>query len=558
MSTRSLALSILIAGSAACVGNIGDGGPDHRTNDPGVESESGPRVADARLRRLTPREYRTSLHMLLDVALDPTVIDGAAGRLGTLETAHAGGLAAMAAGEVMYSEADLATAESVAADLSRAVFSDPGAREALVGCTPSAVDDDCAQAFVSRYARRVLRRPPTDDELYDLSQLAGDAAAQLNSPWAGLEFVVTALLQSPHFLYRVELGGETGDTYGNRPYTPFELASRVSFFLTGGPPDEALLDAAAAGRLDDDEGLAAEVDRLLSTPAAADSLRHFFSEWFGLEHLPSLAKDETTYAWSPTLGRDLQQEAQLLFDRVVIEGGADFRALFTHPSTFINTDLAELYGMSEQYAEAGGDGDFVEVEIPADWHRGGLLTTGAFLAAHARETRTSPTLRGNFIRSLLLCEETPAPPPDVDVELPEIDPDTPMTLRELQTSKVGQNPCATCHDRMDPLGYAFEHFDTTGRHRLEDNGLPIDATGHLDGVNFDGAKELAALLRDEPRVVGCLVRRFYRHGTGHRENTSERESLTPISDGYLEQADLNEVRRQIVLSYGFRYAADLH
>ncbi len=553
-------LPLILLGAGACIGNIGgvpDGQGSSDASEAGDETQDDLVLADGGLRRLTAAEYRRSLHVLLGSQLDAAVIDEAADRFGTIETAFQGGLSSIAATDVGYSDGDLVVTEEVAAGLSRKLFAQSEGRVEFVGCDPVAVTDPCVDSYFERLGRRSFRRPLSSTELGQLQALAAEGADSLGM-WVGIEVATAALLQSPYFLYRVELGADEPDDTGMRPFTEYEMASRIAFFITGAPPDDAGLDAAEAGKLSSEDGLSAEVDRLLASPSANQSLRLFFAEWFALDGLENVTKDPALFdAWTPEIAKAMRTEIEMLLDAVVIEGRADFRSLFNHDATFLNDTLAGLYGLTDAYEAAGGTDNFVEIDL-AGTNRGGLLTTGGMLAMQSRETRTSPTLRGHFMRTMLLCEKISDPPANVDPFIPEADDeDVPTTLRDRQSKKVADPSCQGCHVLMDPLGYGLENFDAIGRYRKLDNDLPIDSTGSLDGEDFADAAGLGNAMAKEPRVTSCLVRQLYRQAAGHVDISSERKALEAVSDLYLTTSNLDDVRRGIILSQVFRYADDL-
>jgi hypothetical protein len=220
----------------------------------------------------------------------------------------------------------------------------------------------------------------------------------------------------------------------------------------------------------------------------------------------------------------MRTEAKLLVDDLVFRRDADVRGLFSTRRTFVNTELAKLYGVEAEGATAVA---FVPVELPEDGHRAGFLTLGAFLTMNAHEATTSPTLRGKYLRERVLCAEVPPPPPDIDTDI-DPSPNEPKTLRERLEQHRSNPACAACHVLMDPPGFLFESFDAVGAYRTEDSGYPVDSTGELDGVPLANARELANLLATHERVSRCMVKQLFRHSMGRLDERSEGPAIEAI------------------------------
>jgi hypothetical protein len=336
-------------------------------------------------------------------------------------------------------------------------------------------------------------------------------------------------------------------------YTGWEMASRLSFLLWNTTPDDALLDAAAAGELMDPAGLVAHAERLLADPRARAAVQDFFAQYFDLARLSGVERDPASYpAFSPTIAGSMRTEVQLLVDDFVFRRDADIRGVFGTRTTFVNDELAALYGVDAHGASAIA---YVPVELPENGPRAGLLTLGAFLAMNAHETETSPTLRGKYVRERVLCQVVPPPPDDVDTQIDPSDMEG-KTLRE-RLEEHRENPsCAACHAFIDPPGFLFEHFDSIGAYRTEDNGWPIDASGDLDGIPLADARDLAEALKDDPRVGTCVVTQLLRHAHGRLEAQEERSIIDDLDarfedEGYRFRALLLHV----VSHDGFRFLA---
>ena len=504
--------------------------------DTGDAPADAPVYAPTGLRLLTPTQYRNSVVDVLGDVAAPTV-----GQWRSSIAAAQGGVAA----------ATVEDYEEAAMTVTAGVFSDPDARAALAGGTPAvSPDDPCATQVLTALGRRAWRRPLSADELARYTGLAADISALLGGdPWLGLQHAVAGLLQSPNFLYRVELGSPVD------PKEPlqlrldgYELASRLSYLVWNTTPDDALLAAAGAGELDDDAGLEAQIDRLFASPRARDGVIQLFVDMFDLDALLSLQKDpQLLPAFTPTIGPAMREELVRVIADTVLER-RDYRRLFDTRGGFVDAELAALYGI-----EGAFDGTVTPVELPAT--RGGLLTLAGFLAINAGEASTSPTKRGLAVRRALMCQTIPPPPPGVDATLPEPGPDQPMTKRQQLDAHIKDPVCAGCHQFTDPIGLALEHFDALGVYRATDKGLPIDPSGELDGEAFADAVELGGLLADSPAIGDCAVRNLYRYATGHIEQPEEQAALAALRDALVtNRYDLTAAFDALVRSEGFRHA----
>jgi len=520
---------------SACVGSIGD------QPEGGIDPHGSSFVpAEVTMHRLTRSQYENTLRDLFGpIELPPD--------LETDTLLH--GFSNVAAGSITISPLAAEQFEAAAYHVTGQVFADPARRVALLGCTPKAGDDACARGFVEELGLRAWRRPLATDELDQLLSLSGQLAGTLDDPWKGLEFAVAAILQSPHFLFRIERGQPDPDHPSRLALTSWEMASRLSYLIWNTTPDDDLLAAAERGDLATAEGVASEAERLLSSSRARPALLHFYGEFLNLQRLADLTKNVDVYPqMSPTLGKSMREEIERTFEHLVFEEDADIRQLLDSKTTFVNPELAELYGVPDEQAR------FWRVTWPDSSPRLGLLGTAGILALYAHNTATSPTLRGKFIRMNLLCQDIPAPPPGVITKLD--DAGDAKTMRDKLTAHRENPTCAACHDLMDPLGLGLEHFDAIGAYRKTDNGYEIDATGDLDGQAFDGARELGALLAGMPELGACVARRFYRHGLGHLEERAEEPAIDQLAERFAEGGyRVKDLVAILVESDAFRFAS---
>lgn len=549
-----LGLAITIAAvAAACTGVIGagdgspaSGGSDGRggVTDGPAPNEQGFLPAQSRLRKLTRDQYLATILDLTGVAVAADAIE---------DDTERNGFAAIGASYSTISPRGVEQFETAALGIASQVLGDAAKRAAFVGCAPTApTDNACTTKFLERFGRRAYRRPMTTEELARWATVAVDAQTKLGSFWEGLELAVAGILSSPNFLFRSELGEPDPDHPGWVRFTSWELASRLSFFLAGKAPDDALLDAAAAGGLSTLEGLEQQAERLLDRPEARTSLEAFFAELLHLRGIEGIARDpKTCPAMSPTLGASMRDEAIALFDEVVFTQQVDIRSLFDTKVAFVNGDLAKVYGLPAP----SGPG-LVKVTLP-DGPRVGILGQAAFLTVNAHPTASSPTYRGKAIRERFLCESIPAPPNDVP-PIPEAAPGERATARQRLDIHRKVEPCRGCHTLMDPIGLAFENFDAVGAFRTEENGQPIDVSGDLDGKPFPGPAELGALLRNDPRTGPCFARNLFRFASGHVEIASEEPAIAKINQDFAAGGHkLRALASAIVRSEAFRYATPL-
>ncbi|MEZ4450952.1 MAG: DUF1592 domain-containing protein [Nannocystaceae bacterium] len=433
------------------------------------------------------------------------------------------------AASTVVSESGVENYEEAANAIAEAVFADPARRDALLGCVPEAVADACVDGFLAAFGRRAYRRPLTEEERARWLGIASSLAD--GDPYIGVKMAVMGILQSPHFLYRVELGEADPEAPGRRRFTSYEMAGRLSFLIWNSGPDDELLDAAAADELLSELGITAQVQRMLDDPRARIAIQDFFAQFLDLGRLSGVDRDPLRYPlYHPALPEIMRTEVELLVDDLVYRQGGDIRELFTTRSTFVNSDLAALYGVD---APGATPITFVPVELPSDGPRAGLLTLGAFLTMNAHATETSPTLRGKYVRERVLCETVPPPPPGVNTDIPDDDGEA-HTLRERLEKHRSDPLCAGCHASIDPPGFLFEHFDSVGNYRLLDNGYPIDASGDLDGSALSGARDLAERLKDDKRVGNCIVTQLYRHAESRLNEPQELPGLKAIQASFAE------------------------
>jgi hypothetical protein len=348
----------------------------------------------------------------------------------------------------------------------------------------------------------------------------------------GVTLVLETMLQSPDFLYRVELseGASPVDAEGTIvPLTSWEMASRLSYFLWGSMPDDDLLAAAESDELSTKEQIAAQARRMLDDPRARDAVAMFHQQWLDYDRIGNVGKDSTLFPeWSSAIGDLMKEEMRGFIDHVVFDGEGDLKTLLTAPYTYASEDLAKFYGASG----GGKDGALGRVDFDPNQHAG-ILSMGAILAYYAHSDQTSPVLRGKLVREVFLCDTLDPPPAMFQPPMP--DPDTTGRERAKQHASGG---CANCHNLMDPIGFGFENYDALGRWRDQENGAPIDASGSIiesdvDG-NFDGVRELTNRLAESEDVQACYAKMWFRFAYGRMETTEDACSMEQVTQTFSE------------------------
>ncbi|MGH1347049.1 MAG: DUF1592 domain-containing protein [Nannocystales bacterium] len=517
----------------------GDGTGDSDSDDPVPDDYEPSPVA---LRRLVGSQYEASVRLLLG--------DEAAEAANPPADAAINGFTAVGAAQLALGSAEIDRYEASARDIAAAART-ANAHQAYMDCEPiGPADDACMGEFVARFGRLAFRRSLDPDELDRYNAVGLTTAGDFDDFDAGIESTLAAMLQSPLFLYQVESGEATADADGQRRLRGTELATRVSFFLTGATPDAALLDAAEAGELDDNDGLRASAFALLEREEARGALGTFTEELLKLHELDGLPKDAVAFpTYDAELAEAMHEETRRFIEHVGFEGG-DFSEMFDADYTFVNDVLAAHYGIPGEFGE-----EFVQVTLPPDQKRGGILGHASVMSVLAHVSSSSPTHRGKFVRETLLCTTIPAPPPGVSTDLPV--GDGTETLRERLEVHMTDASCAGCHVLMDPIGFALESYDGVGAFRTLDNSKPIDDASELDGTPVSGAAEVGAVLRENEAAHACLVRNLYRHATGHIESDSELDALRDVTTAYIDSGyDLPTALVEIVGSPAFRLVGE--
>ncbi len=422
----------------------------------------------------------------------------------------------------------------LARDFAESVTADDEATKNFIGCDPNDESEAiCRDRFLTAFVTKAFRRPfsTQDDEEFTSVFATGQTLGQ--NFRSGVRAVVEVALQSPEFLYRPELG-EPSDRDGWARPTPYEMASRLSYLYWGSAPDTELLDAAERGDLGSAESVRAQAERLLGDPKARDVVGYFYMWLLRLHGATYPASGDPAYpTFTPEIAALLPRETTELANALTFDAPGSFESLFVSPFTVVNGPLASFYGMSG----VSGD-DFRQVPIDGI-ERVGVLTDASFLASNALGTLSHPARRGWLIMNALLCTPVPEEPGDIP---PPTLPDG-KTGREMWEELTSSNAaCAGCHALVNPLGFAFEHYDGAGLFRETDNGLPIDATGTLSETDaagsFDGARELSELLSESADARRCFVRNWFSFSQGRSTADSDACFIDRLDEAFVNDSNI--------------------
>jgi hypothetical protein len=513
-------------------GGAGSRPPGGGAVTPGDPSAAGPLP----LRRLDRREYNNTIRDLLGDASRPADrfppdVDG------DFSFRRAG----------LVSSQDYATIRDAAEALAAA------AEKNVATLAPCSGDEEaCARSFITGFGLRAYRRPLTAREVDSLLQLYREGRTGLQLDHAGgVRLLVEGMLQAPAFLYHWESGPAAPAMEGKLVrLSPYQNASQLSYFLWGTMPDAALFEAAAANKLGTQAELEGQARRMLADPRARDTVSEFVTEWLGLDQVAERPKDPAVYPeFKDDLKAAMAAEANAFVGNVVFDGDGKLSTLLTATFSFVNQPLAAVYGVK------GVQGAALKESMLDPGQRAGLLTQAGFLTVTGSTDGSHPVKRGKKVYERLLCGELPPPPGDVPPPKPA---SAGGTTRE-RFAEHGANDCARgCHGLIDPIGFAFEHYDGIGKYRTMDNGGPVDASGRyeLDGQqrSFADARELAQLLAGSDTVKRCFATQWARFAWKRLETDADRGSVEAITAAFGKAG--NNVRDLLVGVTGsrsFRY-----
>lgn len=507
-------------------------------------------VAPATMRRLSRTEYDNTLH---DLGLVPENVSPGATLAGDLS---------IGAGKDRGFAVGGPVDDTLALDLVNSAISIAAAAAQdlpkLTGCAPtnSTEQTACADAFIEEMGLRLFRRPVDNEERTELAALY-DGMRDDFGHRAGIEAVLAAMLAAPEFIYLFEAepaGAKDGDVV---PLDGFALASRLSYYLWDSAPDDALLEAAAEGKLETPEDIEAQASRMLGDPRAKRAVRSFFRQWSMTRSLGGLSRNDD--AFTPAVAAALEASIDRTFEDAFFGEDGTLANLFGSPEAFVTDAIAPLFGIE---ANLGSTPTTVDLTGAP---RRGILTHPALLTVNAKPDRADPIHRGLFVREKLLCMDLPEPPAEdadgnpINLVVPPAEPG--QSDRDRFAAHTERVECSGCHQLVDPVGFGFENYDELGRFRTENQfGDPIDASGEvkaggdLEGT-FEGGVELAARAAESDTVADCMAIQWFRFALDRKEVTKyDACSTASALDSYLSgERTLRELVIGIATSAGFRH-----
>jgi hypothetical protein len=431
----------------------------------------------------------------------------------------------------------------------------------IVSCDPEIIGSvNCGDAFIQEWGSKAFRRPLRFEEFLVFKELYLQVFAMWDFETA-VELVLQAILQSPQFLYRVELGIPASGDDMLVQLDGYETASRLSYLLWNGPPDDTLLNLAASGALLDIVVLEEQARRLLDDDRAKSTIEDFHTQWLTLDSLDTIVKDDIAYpSFTDSIRASWRQELKLFLEYVFLESEAPLDDFFGSSVSFLNADLATFYEHEGEFPEN------TFLLTPNAPHRAGILTQPGLLALLSNPDQSSPIRRGVFVREKLLCESLPAPPNDVPIIPPDPDPDA--TTRERFAAHTEEPSCQGCHVLIDPVGFGFEEYNGVGLWRDIENGIPVDTTGEmlytdsqdpiLEGP-FTGVSELSQKLRNSTQVQTCIAKHWFRYSMGRMESTTDSCSIENIESSFIGTGgDVRELLVALIRTDTFRYRSAPH
>ncbi|MGK4003759.1 DUF1592 domain-containing protein [Sorangium sp. So ce1036] len=538
------ALVLLGLTGAACTGRLGetspaggDAAPGGGSAPGGGASSSGGGPVDCSvastspsvLRRLSRLEYQLTLQDLFQLDAPPAVD-------GIPEDTGQGGFRTISALQNVSDQhlrAYLATAETLGQEL----MADEARRAEVLGCEPGAAG--CLEGFAHRFGKLAYRRPLAAEEVDDLIGRAEEVA---QDDLDAFRFVIEALLTSPSFLFRIEVGAGGAET---SPLTPLELASRLSFTLWGRAPGAELLARAEAGELDAPEGLDAVAKEMVDDERTEIFFNAFFKQWLSFEALR--APVDPGAGWTPALLDDMITESERVLGEHAFTPGADFLDALTANHTYVTPALGAFYGL-----EVSGDG-VTRVEFPADHHRAntGLLTHASLISA--KNDGDLLAVRGQWLRAAFLCQDIEFPAGLIDQLASEL---SGLTYPQVIQKRNTEAACSGCHALIDPLGVGFAQYDKDGRYdgsiRIDEFGLEPRFAGAAN-ESFESLADLAAELRRSPDLAACVAKKLFIYTQGREPAAEDLCAIDAAAEAFaLEGNRFRAYLTAIVQSPSFR------
>lgn len=507
------------AGSSPTGGTAGTGGTGAATLPTQCANQAAVTPGRAPLRRLTKVEYNNTVHDLLGDATQPAY---------ALPTELTGNGFGNDADQQPVPQLLAEGYGDVAAGLATRATASATALAALHECTSSVTSSNettCARSIIEKLGPKAYRRPLVTGEADDFVALFSNVRA--NDTFAGsVAAMLEAMLQSPDFLYRLEFGKQDAANAALKRPTGFEMATRLSYFLWGTTPDDALTQAAASGALDTAEGVRTQAERLVEDPRTRAIVAYFFEALLPLTGLTDEARDPAQFpTFSSTIGSLMLKETRTYLEHEVFDGPGTWPGILTEPYTYLNGPLAAFYGIQG----VTGD-DFQKVSVDTT-QRLGLLTQGAVMTGTTVTNFTNPVRRGAFVINQLMCRGLEVP---IGLVVTPPDPYSANTGRERYSIHSMNDACASCHHQLDPIGFSLENYDSVGLFRTTENGEMIDASGEIPDMPngaVSGPIELVQKLAQNEEVQNCFASKWLDYGYGQTlsadnpDDVCQREAL---------------------------------
>lgn len=560
MCTALIAVAVAVTG---CVGTIGD--DSGKSGEPGKNPGGGPGpnggtvggplkdalVESTRFPRLTHTQWENTVRELLKL--------GAPLGASAMFTTDPPGSTFGNDGNLLKVTPGLwGDYEKTAEDVADRISKDAAALAKIVPAGLPADLDGKAKGFITAFGKQAYRRPLTDAEVTELVTLfkQGPTLTAMADPFAaGVNIVLQTILQSPNFVYRIEIGETKAD--GTLGLGNYEMASRLSYALWNTMPDDKLFSAAESGELITREGVEKETRRLLDDPRAVPTIADFHHKLLDFNHYDGLVKDPTLFpGWTADMSNHLKKEAALFVEDITVTTNKGLKELLTASHTFVNDKLAPLYGLTGSFGS-----EFKRVELDPT-QRAGFLTHAGFLASNASPQVTDPIHRGVFVNLKIICSDLPPPPMNVP-PLPK-DDGANKTMRERINAHTGKGTCGSgCHSTMiNPAGFAFEQYDATGKWRTTDNGKPVNAAdtypfqkddGTDDTQSYNGAVEFSKVLAERPMVHNCYTGNWLEYAYGRQKSGGDQLLVSTVGKASLAGASTKDLILKLVLSKSFSH-----
>jgi hypothetical protein len=451
--------------------------------------------------------------------------------------------------QAVVTQVQLEQFQQAAQTIAAVVVGNQATLDKVAPCAAGTAPTDCAKSLVQKFGALAYRAPVTDAA--DIDRHVQLFSVGATTSYAhGIEMLLQGMLQSPRFLYRVEVGTTEKVSDTAVKLSPYEVAARLSYSLWDSPPNAQLNQAITSGALATKEGVAQQLTWMLQDPRGQKAVNRFLDQWMHVGSIDNLVKNPDLYPQfqSASFRESLKGQAAAFFDDLLNKQGGKLDALFKSNTVFFNKDLGAYYGMTGT--------DAFQSAQRTDGTVAGILTLPAVLAVQAKPNESSPIYRGRFVREALLCQQLPSPPPNIP-NAPEVMAG--VSTRQRSAQHEADPTCSGCHKMLDPIGFGFENYDAIGQYRTQDGGQPVDASGNLvntrdiDGP-FNGVAELASKLAGSAEVKECVTRQWFRFALNRFEQPLDGCTMkTVLSSFDTAGQNLNSLPQAIVQTDAFLY-----